>query len=258
MALETVISTRKAAKVIGKHRVSCPHIRGSVRVSKLCAKIEKFEKPGFDYCLRLSGLIKGHPIVLPLKAHRQLLKWLAVPRAVLKDGCVLHENYVAVYIELPNLSVKEIGNDLGLDTGYRKLAVTSDGEVYGTDFSDVCARVRRKCPGSKGKRRSQSYRAQYINQTVKSFLWKSTRTLVLEDLTGLKLHTQQKEKFSKKSRKTMAPWTYRQVLNRIEQLAPEHRVRLVYVDPRNTSRRCPCCGWVAKENRVKEIGRAHV
>ena len=50
----------------------------------------------------------------------------------------------------------------------------------------------------------------------------------------------------------MAPWTYRQVLNRIEQLAPENRVRLVYVDPRNTSRRCPACGWVAKENRVKE------
>jgi len=252
MALDTVISTRKAAKALGKHWVSCPHVHGSVRVSELCAKIEKFEKLGFDYCLRLSGLIKGHPIVLPLKAHRQLLKWLAVPGAVLKDGCVLHENYVAVYVELPDLPVKEVGNDLGLDTGYRKLAVTSDGKIHGPEFSDVCVHVRRKRPGSKGKRKAQRFRAQYINTVVKSPPWKTTKTFVLEDLTGLKLRTQQKEKSSKKSRKTMAPWTYRQVLNRIEQLAPEHRVRLVFVDPRNTSRRCPCCGWVAKENRVKE------
>ncbi len=53
----------------------------------------------------------------------------------------------------------------------------------------------------------------------------------------------------------MAPWVYRQVIERIMQLAQEYRVLLVYVDPRDTSRHCPCCGWVAKENRVAEVFR---
>ena len=251
MALETVIATKKAAKATGRP-CSKPHLTGAFRVSSLCAKIEPFKKEGFDYAIKLSGLVRGKPIVVPVKSHARLNYWLSKPGAKIKSGCVLHEKYAALYVEIPDEPEKVIGKDLGVDTGYRKLLATSDGDFHGTQMREVCARVRRTKPGSKGKRRAQATRKQYINKAVKSLPWNDLRMIAVEDLTGLKLRTQQKDTSSKKTRKTMAPWTYRQALTRIEQLAQEHRVRLVYVDPRNTSRRCPACGWVAKENRVAE------
>jgi len=57
---------------------------------------------------------------------------------------------------------------------------------------------------------------------------------------------------NKSFRKKLAPWSYRKAVARIEQLAQENRVRLEFVDPRNTSRRCPICSTAAKENRKGE------
>jgi IS605 OrfB family transposase len=251
MALSTVITTKKASKATGK-RCTLPHSAKGVRISELCAKVETFKGEGFDYAVKLSGLVKGSPIIIPLKAHRVVHKWLAKDGAHLKNGCVLGADYIMLYIEIPEAPEKTIGADLGLDTGYRKLAATSDGSFLGANFKDICRAVKQKKPGSNGKARSKAARSQYINRELKKIPWGTIRRIAVEDLTGLKLRTQTKEKSSKQSRKTMAPWTYRQVLTRIEQLAQEHRVRLVYVDPRNTSRRCPACGLVAKENRVRE------
>ena len=251
MALETVIATKKAAKTTGRP-CSKPHLTGAFRVSSLCAKIETFRGEGFDFAIKLSSLVPRKPIIIPIKGHARLSYWLAKPGAKIKNGCVLHEKYIALYVDVPDEPEKVVGSNLGVDTGYRKLLATSDGDFHGTRMKAVCARVRRTKPGSKWKVRAQAARKQYINEAVKGLPWVDLRMIAVEDLTGLKLRTQQKDKSSKKSRKTMAPWTYRQVLTRIEQLAQEHRVRLVYVDPRNTSRRCPACGWVAKENRVAE------
>jgi IS605 OrfB family transposase len=251
MALGIVVATKKRARTT-KQYSSCPNISGAVCIGSKNAKIEKTKQRGFDNYLRISSLKHGRHLAIPLKSTRVLNKWLAIPEAKLKQGCILHERYMAVFIEIPDKPIKTNGIDLGLDIGYNKLAATSDGKIYGEDFSKVTAIVRRKKWGSKGKGKAIRCRGQYINKAVKSLPWTDMKALVVEDLTGLKENSQRKDKSSKKSRKTMAPWTYRQVLTRIEQLAPENRVRLVYVNPRNTSRRCPACGWVAKENRVKE------
>lgn len=251
MALETVVATKRAAEVLGR-RAGKPRLRGAFRISSLNAKVEAFRKDGFDFAVKLSGLVRGKRIVIPVKSHARLAYWLSKPGATIKNGCVLHESYIALYVELPDEPEKVIGGDLGIDTGYRKLIAMSDGTMLGTNMPAVCAAVRRKLPGSKGKRRAQAARRDFINLVVKTLPWSTLRMLAVEDLTGLKLRTERKDKSSKKSRKTMAPWTYRQVISRVEQLAQEHRVRLVYVDPRDTSRRCPGCGLVAKENRVAE------
>ena len=60
------------------------------------------------------------------------------------------------------------------------------------------------------------------------------------------------KKRGKSFRKAMAPWTYRRVLTRIENKAQENRVLLVKLDPANTSRTCPACGAVHKDNRRGE------
>jgi putative transposase len=81
----------------------------------------------------------------------------------------------------------------------------------------------------------------------------TNRYIDVEELKHLKRG--KKANRSKSFRKRLAPWSYRQALARVEQLAQENRVLLYAVNPRHTSKECSVCGSVAKENRVGEMFR---
>jgi hypothetical protein len=87
VALETLSATRKAAKATGIF-AGKPRVHGSARLSSLVAKIET-GKGSFDHVLKISGLVKGDPIVVPFKAHKRLNHWLGKPGAKLLQGCTL-------------------------------------------------------------------------------------------------------------------------------------------------------------------------
>lgn len=247
IALEIVIATKKAAKAIG-HRAGLPQVSGAIRLSSLVAKVEK-GRGSFDYVLKISGLTKGNPIVIPFKSHSRLNYWLSKPGAKLLQGCTLGDTWAALWIDIPDQTEK-FGEVLAVDIGINKLLVDSNGNEYGKDTKAICARVRRCRPGSRGRLRASRARKDYINNSVKKLPWDSIGILGIENLKNLKKG--KKSNRSKNFRKAIAPWTYRQAITRITQLAQENRVRLVVVDPRNTSRTCPSCGLVAKENRRGE------
>lgn len=251
VALETIVATKKAARVLGVW-ASKPNINGSVRLSSLVAKIEP-GKGSFDYVLKVSGLVKGEPITIPFKSHKRLNHWLAKPGAELLQGCTLGDGWAALWIRVPDSKPKKPGKVLAVDIGYNKLLVDSDGKRYGKGIKEICVRIRRSKPKSKGRLRACRARRDYINREVKRLPWSEISVIGREDLKNLKKG--KKKGRSKNFRKAMAPWTYRQALNRIDMLAHENRVLLVTYDPRDTSRGCPRCGWVAKENRKGESFR---
>lgn len=247
IALETVIATRKLSKAIRK-RVRCPMFRKAVRLSKLICSIES-AKCSFDFVLKLSGLVPGKRIVIPFASHARLNHWLSKPGAEILDGAIVTENYAWIYIRVPDHSPKTEGETIGLDVGMNKMIADSNGIFHGKEFKDVCAKVRRKKRGSRAKLRARRMRQNYVNCVCRRLPWQTTKTFVLEDLTGMKVG---KGNRSKRSRKFLAPWSYRQVRSRLEQLAPENRVRLVFVNPKDTSRTCPSCGLENAKNREKE------
>lgn len=240
IALEIISSTQK-------NKSKKPVLSRAVTLSCLVAKIEKGKK-SFDFVLKISGLSKGHPIVIPFKSHKRLNYWLNQPGAKLKQGCILGDTWAGLWIELPTPKLKQ-GPVLGIDIGLNKLIVDSNGIQYGTEIKKIVQSIRRKKPGSKSRKRAHRYRENYINKVLKNLPWNSIGTLGIENLKNLK---KGKKGRGKNFRKAIAPWTYRQVMTRIPQLAQENRVRLVAVDPRDTSRTCPHCGSVAKENRRGE------
>lgn len=247
VALETIVATKKAARATGRPARK-PAVHGATPLSSLVAKIEK-GKSAFDYVLKVSGLAKGQPVVIPFKGHARLNCWLSKPGAKLLQGCTLGDGWAALWIEVPDQPEKA-GSILAVDLGIHKLLVDSDGNLYGLETKAVCARVRRCKPKSRGRLRASRARKDYINKAVKALPWAALGVLGVEDLNNLKLGRRPGR--GKSFRKAIAPWTYRQAIARIEMLAQEHRVRLVAVDPRNTSRQCPRCGTVAKENRRGE------
>jgi IS605 OrfB family transposase len=248
VALETVIATRKSAKAL-KRRASCPKPPHTVRLSSLVCQIEE-NKRTFDYIIKISGLTSGSPIVIPFYSHKVLNKWLKRGGKILQ-GASINEDFACLWIEVPDKDMKTSGGLLAVDAGINKLLVDSEGNHYGKDCKTILDKVRRKKPGSKGKARAVVERKCYMNHIVKQLPWDKIAVVAHEDLRNIKKG--KKKNRGRSFRKLLAPWTIRQVFTRIKQIAQQNRVRVVVVDPKYTSQKCPSCLTVSVENRKGEV-----
>jgi hypothetical protein len=144
-------------------------------------------------------------ITIPTRKTRVLNKWLARPGARLVQGCALSEKALVVWVEFPKPPARESGDVIGV--GISKLLATSEEQAIGERWRSISARVRRRRPGSKRKRRARIARDHYINHAVKQLPWHRLSAIGFEDLNGLKRGKSPTR--SKNFRKAAAPWTYR-------------------------------------------------
>lgn len=250
-ALETVVSTRKALKATRKFIGSPPVFTGSAVLDSKFVSIEDGRDiTDFNLIIRLSTLSKGKRISIPTRRTKILDKWLSFPQAELIQGCALSETGITLFVEIPEI-LKSKGDALGVDIGVNKLLSDSEGNHYGVEFKTIRDKILRKKPKSKAKQRALRERDNLISREVNRLPWSRLSLIAVEDLTGIKFGKRKDR--SRSFRRAQAPWTVRQVVTRIENKAQENRVRLVAVDPRNTSRTCPRCGVVDCESRKGEL-----
>lgn len=247
-ALKIVVMTRRKAKQLGK-MVTCPVFSGAALLDAGFITIAE-GKGTFDLVIKLSSLLPGQRITIPTRKTAVYNKWMAQPGAKLIQGCALTEESIVIWVDVPDSTPKLEGTTLGVDIGINKLLADSNGNFYGQDFKRIRDKILRKRPGSQGRKRAATERDNYICHVVKQLPWSQLSAIGVEDLTNLKKG--KKKNRSKAFRKAIAPWTYRRVLNWIEYNAQANRVRLVRVNPANTSRECPVCGECSTLNRRGE------
>lgn len=210
----------------------------------------------FDFVVRLSTLVKRDVVMLPLKATTPLRECLAKPGARLVQGVNLSEDRITFIVELPYQELPppdENSRILGIDVGYTKLIATSEGCFLGTDFPEISSRIRRRKPGSKGKKRALRARDQAVGEAVNKLPWDEFDVLGLENLKGIKFGKRKGQ--AKTWRRKRASWPATAVQERVERRAVELAKRVTVVDPRGTSITCPECGHVDKKNRVRGVFR---
>jgi len=151
---------------------------------------------------------------------------------------------------------------LGVDVGIVQLATDSDGVSY--DGAQVKAVRERRCAHrqrlqAKNTRRArarlrrvtqrearfQSNTNHVISKHLVAKATDSCKALVLEDLTGINKRTSVRHD----QRRQRMSWAFFQLRTFLAYKALAAGVRVVLVDPRNTSRTCPACGSCAKANR---------
>ena len=154
---------------------------------------------------------------------------------------------------------------LGVDMGIVNIAVDSTGEVHqGNTVKSVRYRQRRlrsklQRIGTQSSRRrlrklsgKERRFAADVNHTIsKRIVEKAKRTgqgIALEDLKGIR----DRVRLRKPQRTTLHSWSFFQLRSFIEYKAKMLGVPVVTVDPRNTSRTCPCCGHIDKANRPNQ------
>ena len=172
--------------------------------------------------------------------------------------------YLFTSCEVEEPKPQDFGEFLGVDLGVKNIAVDSDGEVYAPPHAHINAvrhryrRLRRKLQkkGTKSAKRllkklrgKERRFAEDVNHCIsKRIVAKAQGTgrgIALENLKGIRTRIT----VSRPQRATHHSWSFASLRNKIEYKARRAGIPVVLVDPRDTSRTCPCCGHVAKENR---------
>jgi len=137
---------------------------------------------------------------------------------------------------------------LGVDLGVNKVAVTSDGNFYGTEVKrkrkerdDFVAELQ-----SKGTHEAHHRLEEYGSRWKRFMDWKNHNisreivdnlsegdVIVMEDLEYIRKNAKYNEWVHK--------WGFRDLREKIEYKATLEGIRVVYIDPKNTSKTCSKC-----------------
>lgn len=182
------------------------------------------------------------------------------------DLCLIRgEFYLLTACEVDEPTPKDVEDFLGVDLGVTNIATDSTGEVHqGKTVTNVRYRHRRlrkklQSKGTQSSRRrlrklsgkERRFATDVNHQISKRIVAKAERTgrgIALEDLKGIR----DRVRARKPQRATLHSWSFHQLRTFIEYKAQLMGVPVVKVDPRNTSRTCPCCGHVDKANRPNQ------
>jgi len=179
---------------------------------------------------------------------------------ILRDGAF----YLAVVVDAPEADPDDPVGTLGVDLGVINLAVDSDGGFYSGKAVD---KVREKIDTLKAKLQSRGTKSakrhlrklsgresrfrcsvnHIISKRLVSKAKDTHRQIALEDLKGVGDST---VRYSQRRRHKS--WAFFQLRQFITYKAKLAGVLIKLVDPSNTSRTCPQCGFVSKSNRKSQ------
>ena len=204
----------------------------------------------YDMWLKLS-ILNGKPIYIPSKKHYHFNR-LVENGWIQKRSCRVRKSkkglFLDVLFEKNILENKPDGEIVGLDCGYRKLAVLSNGQMVGTQLkAQITTFYKRK--------KSHKIIADYIHHELKKIDFTTIKILVVEDLLNVKKN--KKRKFTCHTNRLLSNWAYRLTLNKLEMLCNENRVQIAYRHPAYTSQVCNHCKVRDKTSRKDERYECH-
>lgn len=179
--------------------------------------------------------------------------------------------FLLVTVDVPDGTKIPSTDFIGVDLGVANIATDSDGRRYSGEtvervrahnlerrskLQTVAAlqRNRGKRPRSarRALRRLAGKEARFrkdanhcISKSIVAKAKGTARGIALENLKGIRERT----RFRKRQRARMSGWSFFQLRSFIEYKARLEGVEVHLVDPRDTSRTCPECGYCAKSNR---------
>lgn len=172
------------------------------------------------------------------------------------------EFYVLAICDVEDVPVRDVDAYLGVDLGVVNIATDSGGTIHKGSMVNNVRHRHRALRGKLQKKGTRSAKrklkslsgkegrfARDVNHcTSKSIVAMAQDTgkgIALEDLT----HIRTRITARRRQRATLHSWSFGQLRAFISYKAEMVGTPVVLVDPRNTSRECPECGYIAKENR---------
>lgn len=210
----------------------------------------------FDLWIKLGSIGDKIIIYLPSKKHKHFND-LQASNWQLKKSCRIRRNnsgfFCDLFFEKETPKPKLKGRIIGLDTGFKKLAVISDGYIFGREIENYCHDISTKQRNSKNYLSSICTRNAYIDKEIKYLvkycLTNNIKEIKVENLKNLKY----KSKFSNKFNNIYQYWVYSRFLTRLKLQMEIIGVQVSSVNPRYTSQTCSYCKNINKDSRKREL-----
>ena len=232
-------AAKQALQIVKSQRKKLKRTKPTVRspTLELDSRFVKIEegKNAFDLWIKVS-ILDGRPILIPARRHHHFNNFYNSDWRMKKSFRLRKTKkgiFLDVFFENEPPSTKDEGKIVGLDLGFRKLAVLSDGQILGKELNETTKKFYKR-------KKSHLIITEYINQELKKIDFSDIRVLVVEGLKNVKKG--KKGKSSRYANRLLSHWAYRHALFRLEMLCEENRVRLASVNPRGTSKVCSKCG----------------
>lgn len=205
---------------------------------------------------RLILKIKGLPRI-EVKTSRELppnnlLKAIRITRKALRTEVALS------YEETPPETLKEIVNPVGIDMGVFKRLTLSNGEtvekreIDRSRLTRLQRSVSRKQKGSNNRRKSVSLLAKEwrrLTEKERNYLHRLTSELTkMYDFIAIEKLETKKMLRNKNLAKSISEQTWGEFITLLNEKAESAGVKIVKVDPKNTSQECSNCGATVKKS----------
>lgn len=231
----------------------------SINIDERFVDIKETSNGEFDEFVKLTlpfmqpGKRRAKTINLPIKHHKhsnkfRLNDWVRKKTIRLQE--INGNYYISFMWECDSPQLKKTGNTIGIDSGYKKLLVDSNGNIYGSDLESIYSKISNKKQRSKNFKQSLTERNNKINETINSINLTNVGEVVVENLKYVKHKT--KGKFTKKFNNKLQRWVYVRVLRKLESRCEENGILFTSVNPAYTSQTCSKCGTADSSSRVGE------
>ena len=193
-------------------------------------------------------LFKGKSIRLPFKKHKRMEKFELEGK--LLNSIRLSSNFISFSYNLPDIDKKINGEIVGADQGIITTLTLSDGQItkknnHGHDLKSIINIICRKKKGSKGFKKAQSHRKNYINWSINQLNFDNVKQLNLEHLFQIGKGTN-KGVF-------LSSFTYTLIKEKLVSISESKGFSILEVGNEFRSQRCNECGWTQKSNRKGKV-----
>ena len=211
-------------------------------------KLDKSEKTkSFDFWMTLGSLGKKLKICLPLKSHKHLNGLLSGGR--LMPSIRLSDSAVSISVETEKVELKLKQGVVGLDIGQKSVFSASNktrvvADKHGHTLDSINGKMAKCKRGSKAFKRSERHRKNFVRWSVNQLNFNGVSTVRIEKIRGMKS--------GRGTSRKLSHWSYPEIFGALKARTKKLGVQVEEVNPRWTSQRCSCCGWVRKRNRKAE------
>ncbi|HEV2118991.1 MAG TPA: transposase [Candidatus Bathyarchaeia archaeon] len=165
------------------------------------------------------------------------------------------EGYLGVDRNLNNVTIASTNGTVKTFDVSKATVIKSTYRFAQSQFKRTDFRIRTRIQGKYGEK--QRNRVQPILHNVSKRIVEEAKTnrygIVMERLTGLRRLYRKGNGQSRNYRARMNSWSYGELQRQIGYKARWEGVRVEYVPPRNTSKRCSICGYKTLESTKRRL-----
>lgn len=239
------VKARKLQRIYDENSISKPNINEVCpELDSRFVSVDLENSTSFDGWVHFGSIGNKIKLDIPFRKSKHFNKMLS--KGELKTGIRLSKNQMTFMFDLPEVEKKESGDIVGIDIGQTTTISCSNGYLssknqHGHDLASITNKLCRKKKGSKGFRKVEQHRKNYINWTINRLNLDSVKEVKLENIRNMRK--------GKRTNRRLSHWTYTDIFSKLEQKCLEQGVLVTKISPTYTSKRCSNCGWTRRSNR---------